>query len=218
MEQLSNPGEEIVITDKTAPKKLIDQVKVFNLFAFFGGDALRVASAAQCDVRIVEALAHDFCWLEKIKGRNRLDTVDGLKAEQENNRAANYDFAKRLMGVIQAVAIEAATNPDEWAMIHCVEVDGETGEKTFNPKPLVELSKAAEIAQNMTYRALGDKIAAKADTAEAVEGGTTNLMINVYNGLDKLARAAGKVENNIKGVTQIVRDQVVDATIEPAVQ
>ena len=196
----------------------IDQVKVFDLFCFFGGDVKRTADVARCDARIVDALAHDFQWALKIKGQNRLDVPDGLKAEQENNRALNYLMSRKLLEVINGVVLEAATDPDAWAQIHCVETD-EDGHKTFSPKPLVEIAKAAQIAQDMTYRALCDKIAATATTSDVNEKGVSNLAINIYAGLEKLAGASARLDRNTEiNVTPRVRDLVVDTSIETPVQ
>jgi hypothetical protein len=200
-----NPPPEI--SDQPPPSKAlihrVDHVRVFNMFCFFGGDVVRTAQAAACDQRIVEALAHDFDWLRKIKGRNRLDTEDGLKREQEGNRAANYHMAKQVMTMIDAIVLQATERPEEWAERHCVEVDKD-GNKTFSTKPLVEIAKAVQIAQDMTYRALGDKIAAKAETTEASRGEATQLAINIYAGLEKLGQSAKRVDRVID-VTEEIR-------------
>ena len=174
----------------------IDHVKAFNLFCFFGGDCIRTAEVAGTDVRVIEALAHDFQWLHKIKGRNRLDTEDGLKREQEHNRAANYHMAKQVMTMIETIVLDATDNPEQWANRNCVDVDKD-GNKTFSTKPLVEIAKAVQIAQDMTYRALGDKLAAKADTSEASRGEVTQLAINIYAGLEKLSKSAVALDRTI---------------------
>lgn len=185
----------------------VDQVKVFNLFAFFGGDIQRTAEVARCDCRIVEALAHDFSWHVKLKGMNALSNPDGLKREQENNRAANYLVAKQMMTMLESIVLDATDKPEEWAERHCVEVD-EEGNKTFSPKPLLEIAKAAQTIQDMTYRALGDKVAARSDTTEASRGETTNLAINIYAGLKKLGDSIKKVDQaiDVTGAVQAATD------------
>ena len=196
-------------TDQPAPSRSlvnrVDQVKVFNLFAFFGGDVERTASAAQCDVRIVEALAHDFCWADKLKGRNRLDTADGLTREQENNRAANYHVAKQMMEMISSIVNVIADDPAKWCehdgIVEVKDKDGNVISSAFSSKPLVEIAKATQIVQDMSYRALGDKIAAKAETTEASKGEVTNLAINIYAGLQNMAKAAKSVEKVAGDIT-----------------
>lgn len=190
----------------------VDQVKAFSLFAYFGGDCTKTAQACATDVRIIESLAHDFNWLGQIKGQNRLDTAEGMKAEQEANRARNYVTAQRLGRLLEHIVLGAAKDPDAWAAMHCTDIDAETGEKTFTSKPLVEIAKAAQIIQDMTYRATGDKLAAQASTTEASDGKVTNLMTNVYLNLGKLEVAAKKVTDHIDAPASIV----LDAVTEPA--
>lgn len=171
----------------------VDQVKAFMLFAFFGGDCVKTAQGCSVDVRIIEALSHDFRWLDHIKGQNRLDTAEGLKSEQEANRARNYVAAQRIGMILEHITLGAAKDPEAWAAMNCTDVDPETGQKTFTSKPLVEIAKAAQIVQDMTYRALGDKMAGTASTTAASDGSVTNLMVNVYQNLGKLNEAAKKV-------------------------
>src|SRR6478736_1505823 len=175
----------------------VDQVKAFSLFAYFGGDCTKTAQACAVDVRLIESLAHDFNWLGQIKGQNRLDTDEGRKAEQEANRARNYVMAQRIGTLIEHVVLKAASDPEAWAGINCMQVNPETGDKTFDSKPLVEIAKAAQIVQDMTYRATGDKMAGTAATTEASKGDVTNLMINVYLNLGKLADTAKKVASQV---------------------
>lgn len=167
----------------------IDQVKAFWLFTYFGGDEAKTAQAVGCDLCSIHSLAHDFGWLDRIKGHNRLDSDEGRKAEQEANRAANYVMARRIGSVIEHIVLRASDDPAQWAQMNCVEIDKETGEKTFTSKPLVEIAKAAQIVQDMTYRAIGDKLAGQASTTQASDGSVTNLMVNVYHGLSKLEGA-----------------------------
>src|SRR5574343_580707 len=106
--------------------KRIDHVKVFNLYVFF--------------------------WADKITGRSRLDTPDGLKREQEHNRAANYYVAKQLMDMLTSIVCDATTDPENWTRVNCVELD-EQGNKTCSPKPLLEIAKAAQAIQDKIGRA-----------------------------------------------------------------
>lgn len=190
----------------------VDQVKAFMLFAYFGGDAVKTACACSVDVSLIESLAHDFRWLDRIKGQNRLDTDEGRKLEQDANRARNYVLAQRLGLLLEHIVLKASENPETWAEMNCVEVDSETNTKTFTSKPLVEIAKAAEIIQNMTYRATGDKLAGQASTTGASDGAVTNLMVNVYAGLDKLKGVAEKVAKKMDPNTTII----LDAVTEPA--
>jgi hypothetical protein len=191
----------------------VDQVKAFMLFAYFGGDHTKTAQACAVDVRLIESLAHDFNWLGQIKGQNRLDTDEGRKLEQEANRARNYVMAQRIGTLIEHVVLKAAQDPEAWAGINCMHVDQETGLKTFDSKPLVEIAKAVQIVQDMTYRATGDKLAGTASTTEASDTKVTNLMVNVYQGLDKLSQTAKKMAKQVHEVPAVV---VLDTITNPA--
>lgn len=182
----------------------LDHARVFHLYAFFGGDTKRAACAAQCEERYVVALAHDFNWKDQIKGWNRLDTPEGLAAEQEANRAANYLIAKKMHDMYIAIIEEASQNPEIWAGVQGIKVD-KNGNKTFEPKVLTELSKAMQIVQDMTYRALGDKIPTKvAETTQTnPSGDPTSLAINIYAGLQAMADGAKR------------SDHVLDVTATP---
>ncbi len=188
----------------------VDQVKAFSLFAYFGGDCTKTAQACAVDVRLIESLAHDFNWLGQIKGQNRLDTDEGRKAEQEANRARNYVMAIRLGKLLENIVLGAAKDPEKWAEMHCTDIDAETGEKTFTSKPLVEIAKAAQIIQDMTYRATGDKLAATASTTEASDGKVTTLMTNVYVNLGKIADVAKKVTAHVDAPAEAVLDAVTN--------
>lgn len=192
----------------------VDQVKAFMLFAYFGGDHTKTAQACAVDVKLIESLAHDFNWLGQIKGQNRLDTDEGRKLEQEANRARNYVMAQRIGGLIESVILGAVRDPEVWARTNCVEVD-EDGNKTFSSKPLVEIAKAAQIVQDMTYRATGDKLAGNASTTEASKGDVTNLMINVYQGLADLEKTAKKVAKQVHETHDVPAIAVIASAVEP---
>ena len=202
-----------LVTTSSSPNALVnrvDQVKAFMLFAYFGGDIAKTARTCNVPETAIASLAHDFRWLDQIKGQNRLDTDEGRKAEQEANRARNYILAQRLGSLLETIVLGAAKDPEAWAEMHCTNIDPETGEKTFTSKPLVEIAKAAQIIQDMTYRATGDKIAANASTTEASNGSVTNLMTNVYLNLGKLELAAKKVTDHVDAPSAAVLDAVTN--------
>lgn len=193
----------------------VDQVKAFMLFCFAGGDVDKTAALCQVDVRIIQALAHDFLWLDKIKGQNRLDTPDGLKAEQEANRARNYTMAQRYGKMLENVILDHE-HSDRFAETMCVELvpikgtkDPVQYEKVFTGKPLLELAKAMQVVTDMSYRALGDKTATKAEVNP--EGGqrAQNLAINIYAGLQKLGATMKNVDK--QAPTADIAERVHDA-------
>lgn len=191
----------------------VDQVKAFMLFCFAGGDVDKTAALCQVDVRIIQALAHDFLWLDKIIGQNRLDTPEGLKAEQEANRARCYTMAQRYGKMLENVILDHE-HSDRFAETMCVElvpIKGQPGQfkKVFTGKPLLELAKAMQVVSDMSYRALGDKVAAKADTNPDGGQRAQNLAINIYQGLQKLGASVKQADRSTP--TADIAERVHDA-------
>ncbi len=135
---------------------------LFMLWQHFGGDAKRTAAATGTSLKVVEALAHDFQWKELAGGRLGLKDE---KLEREVNRAQNYVQAQRIRRIIDLVVQELEQDPKK-LMSAMTKID-EEGNVAFSAKPLVELAKAAESTQTMSYRALGDKVATEAEGAGA---------------------------------------------------
>lgn len=158
-----------------------DHVQLFNLYALFGGDAKRVAIVSRVDPERVEALAHDFNWKAKMAGRSRLDTDDGKELEREINRVSVYVTAERLGNVFNNLIADLDSDPD-FARLFCTTTDEDTGVKSFNTKNLVELAKGLQTVADVKYRALGDRLAAQADTSGTMKG-TGDLVVNIYTAL-----------------------------------
>lgn len=175
------------------PPNMVDQVKAFMLFTYFGGDAKKTASAARCDVRVIEALAHDFNWNEKIIGTNRLDTPEGIKAEREANRAANYVMGKRLITILETLYNESEDSVKFLTKI-CTMVDLK-GNTYLSTKPLMEIAKTFQMAGDITYRALGDKIAVEANVAEEISGDRVKALASgIYGAMAKLHAQVKKTD------------------------
>lgn len=136
----------------------VNPAALFLLWQHFGGDSRLTAAAAGVDKRIVAALAHDFCWADLAQGRLGLKDE---KQEKEVNRALSYVQAQRLRRLIDRTIDHIEENPDTLAQ--ALITTTKDGEPIFSAKPLVELTKAAEAAHNMAYRALGDKVATEAE-------------------------------------------------------
>ena len=147
---------------------------LFLLWQHLGGNDRLAAAAAGVDVKIVKALAHDFCWLELAQGR--LGMKDE-KAEKEVNRAHSYVQAQRLRKLIDRTVDYLEANPEQLAQ--ALVSTTKEGEPVFSAKPLVELTKAAEAAHNMAYRALGDKVATEAEGVSPDSDKIKNLSLTI---------------------------------------
>ena len=159
-----------------------DQVKLFHLYVLFGGNAARAAAVGGVDASVVESLAHDHNWKAKLNTGNNLLTDDGKEAERELNRVGNYVLASRLQKIFE-ILIDDLGADEVFVRAFCTETDKD-GNKSFNTKNLVELAKGLQIVSDIKYRALGDKLAAAADTSGGMQG-TSQIAINIYGALAK---------------------------------
>lgn len=146
----------------------IDEVRLFMLFALFGGDVKRVSVASGVELRRIEALAHDFNWKGKLNGRGGIATETGQEEERVLNRVTNYVTAERLKRVYARLVDELDSDP-KFARQFCTHVDPDSGETSFSSKNLVDLTKGLQIANDITYRALQDKQAQAADVINKSE-------------------------------------------------
>lgn len=179
------------------PANRIDEVRLFMLYALFGGDTARVATVSRVDKRRVDSLAHDFGWKAKLAGRGALDTEKGAEAERVLNRVANYVTSERLRRVFDRIIDELDSDPT-FAKAFCTSVDNNTQETSFNTKNLVELAKGLQIVNDISYRALQDKQAQAADVSG--KGDAAALALATYKAL------ASRFDHNV----------TVDATVEIA--
>lgn len=177
-------------------------MQLFMLYVYFGGNAARVSVVSRVPKERIESLAHDNNWKDKANGLARLDTDEGKEAEREVNRVSNYVVAQRLGGVFDNIINDLSADP-EFARAFCTETD-EDGTKHFSTKSLVELAKGIQILADVKYRALGDKLAAQADTSSSMKG-TTNLVVNVYQALQRRFDATPAIDTTTR-IAQAVSD------------
>lgn len=169
---------------------------LFMLWQHFGGDSRRTAAATGVSRAIIESMAHDFQWKELSDGRLGLKDE---KLEREVNRAQNYVQAQRIRKVIDFVVQELEADPAKLKSA-MTRVD-EQGNVTFSAKALVELAKAAESAQTMSYRALGDKVATEADSAGAPDAERIkNLSIQINQ---LVQNASDQLVSPVRSVTAV---------------
>lgn len=192
-------------TELLEPANRIDEVRLFMLYALFGGDVKRVSIVSRVEVRRIESLAHDFNWKGKLAGRPGIGTEKGAEEERALNRVANYVTAERLRRVFDRLIDELDSDPT-FAKAFCTSVDDD-GKKSFNTKNLVELSKGLQIVNDISYRALQDKQAQAADVSGKAD--TATLALNTYKAL------AARFDRNVSlDTTTEIAKAVTDASAE----
>lgn len=193
------------------PDIKVDEVQLFMLFCLFGGDVKRVSVVTRVEEDTIERLAHDFHWKEKAAGRARLDTEEGKEAERCLNRVATYVTAERMARVFTNLIADLDSDPS-FARAFCTSIDDE-GEKSFNTKNLVELAKGYQIVSDIKYRALGDKLAAEADTTDKMKSAGSHAL-EVYRLLqNRFPLVVDPALEAVKAVSD-VKPEVVNAQQE----
>lgn len=189
-------SSEVSVVD---PDDKVDEVRLFMLYALFGGDVRRVAVVSRVDAKRVESLAHDFRWKDKLSGRGSLDNEKGQDDERALNRVSSYVTSERLSRVFARLIDELDSDPT-FARQFCTVTDNDTKETSFNTKNLVELSKGLQLCQDMKYRALQDKQAQAADVVgKAIDA--SSIALATYRAL------AARFDHNetVDTVTEIVK-------------
>ena len=189
----------------------VDQARAWMVYAAFDGDEEKAAIASKVPVEAVRALAHDYNWAAKLK---RLKTGSGEpEAERIANRAVNYVQAQRMRTILEK-SIELLEDEEQLLralLKYKLTKEGDVESIEVSPKAVLELTKALEVVQNMSYRALGDKMPAKADDTEGKAAGAQGSVANVRKVINILVnmqeRATGDFdEAEIKDADRIATD------------
>lgn len=182
----------------------VDQARAWMCYAAFSGDIEKTAIASKVPLSAIQALEHDFNWPAKLK---RLKTGAGESdAERVANRAINYLQAQRMREVMERT-LKLVEDPEELIKVLVKFKFAEEGDLTkidVNPKAILDLSKALETVQNMSYRALGDKVPSFAETVKASDkgvGGSTNV---------------ANVRQVLSMLTEMHDSRVANITVPPA--
>lgn len=189
----------------------VDQARAWMCYAAFGGDTEKASIASKVPLSALLTLEHDFNWPAKLK---RLKTGAGeSEAERVANRAVNYLQAQRMRDVLER-ALRLIESPDELlqALIKAkiAPGDGSIERIDVNPKAVLDLSKALETVQNMSYRALGDRVPVAADASHpkdnSVNGGnvtSVRTVITMLNEMQTRSREEPTTNDDVSIRTQV---------------
>lgn len=169
-------------------KEELDVSKIFLAYLVAAGDAVRASQIAQCRPEDVLYLARVELWDSKlaeqavVKGSS---PAESRERTRELNRATNYVQALRLREMVDRT-IKWCYEDEKNILNFAIEIDKQ-GKKIFSTKPILELTKAAEVAQTLLYRALGDVI--------PKDGGT----VGSGNSLKDLHRLMTTMQDHLTG-------------------
>lgn len=183
----------------------VDQARAWMCYASFSGDIEKTAISAKVPADIIRALEHDFDWQTKLR---RLKSGAGVSdAEKTANRAVNYLQAQRLRDVLEE-SLRLLEDPEELVKMLVqfkYTKEGDVDTLAVNPKALLDLTKALESVQNMSYRALGDKLPTQADTVNEKDKGVASSVSSVRDVIAALQEfAAAPAPKTVEAVTDVV--------------
>jgi hypothetical protein len=132
-------------------KNNLDCAKVFEAFIAFSGDETRTAIACELEVEEVHALAIAENWASRLKNWNELANGDAKAVQIQINRAVSFIQGQRLRSVIDKLIQKLNELTPEELMVKLTAENGE-----LRTRPIADLTKAAEAANLICSRALGD--------------------------------------------------------------
>jgi hypothetical protein len=140
---------------------------LFLLAASFGGDLAMTSEAAGVPLGQLEATAERLGWRERFDSLQATRDNDGPDAlARELNRMTNFDQAQRARRLLD-------TAVEHFAAQSIGDLTSVQTEKTTNhsARVLVDLVKAVETVQALTYRALGDSATERTTEAKLLGPG-----------------------------------------------
>lgn len=135
-------------------KNKLDVAQIYQTYLAFQGDENRTAFACNVEASAVHELALAENWPAKLEQCGTLAQGDSRSLQVTINRAINFVQATRLRSLLDKV-IQHLSEGDAKDLIDRLTVEGKNGPE-FKTRALADLVKAAETAQLMTQRALGD--------------------------------------------------------------
>lgn len=136
----------------------LDQSAIFLAYLTFLGDLGQTALATNTPQHLVAQLEAREDWRAKLVNLHTFkEKGDQGGFEQAINRTVNFVQAVRLRRLIDLALRRMLQDPTPDAVFGYFEGYDKHGHKITNIRPLMDLVKAAETAQHMTYRALGDR-------------------------------------------------------------
>lgn len=156
-------------------KNKLDTVRIYEAYLTFQGNEAKTAVACDTDVETVHALASAENWPAKVQNWSALTEGDPRTLQVQINRAINYVQATRLRSLLDKVIQHLGEGSAE-ELIAKLTVETAHGPQ-FKTRCLTDLVKAAESAQLMTQRALGDTPQESPDEAGERKGSSIGLSV-----------------------------------------
>lgn len=154
-------------------KSKLDVAQIFLTYMSLVGDVDKTAAALDMEPKVVQALAEQEEWTEKVR-RLSVMSRSGKPGDYERaqNRALNFVQAHRLRMTVDAMlrAFDGKT-PEE--IVEMFTTLDKKGDRHISARFLADLAAAAEKVQALSYAALGDTVKERVERAEANDGEMT---------------------------------------------
>lgn len=151
--------------------KQIDVAAVFLGYCACVGDVQKVALMFDLDPALVEKLAEENEWTDKIRRLSLVskDGTDNGEWAKMQNRALSYVQGHQLRSILQRVLenVGQMTREDLTATVTAVKA----GSVTFTARFYADLAAAMQSAHSMCFTALGDSASERKELAEGKEEG-----------------------------------------------
>lgn len=156
-------------------KNRLDTVKIFEAYVTFQGNETKTAIACDIHPDVVHSLALSENWPDKVENWSKLTEGDPRTLQVQINRAINYVQATRLRSLLDKVIQHLGEGSAEELIVKLT-VETAHGPQ-FKTRCLTDLVKAAESAQLMTQRALGDVPQERPEEAGERKGSSLGLSV-----------------------------------------
>jgi hypothetical protein len=198
--------------------KKADEVQIFHVFMVLVGDVEKTAAALDVDPDLIRSLAEKYNWTEKVR-RISILSKGGTQGDWERaqNRALNFVQAHQLRRIIDLQLAELADKPvDEVLKI----TDQRTFETKYSARVLVDLARAMQAVQEMSYNALGDSVkertAEKTSEDPITQGGLHTAMISALNKSGQIPKPVDTLADEASGVIAALKSADGSPTPLPA--
>jgi hypothetical protein len=163
---MENPRIEKSKIDKSK----FDVSQIFLVFMSLVGDVSKTAAALNLDPLIVQTLADEEGWTEKVR-RISVMSKGGKPGdfERAQNRALNFVQAHRMRLIVDAMLQVFDGLTTEEVLAHMTMVD-KTGSGHISARFMADLSSASEKVHALSYAALGDTVKERVEREEGDDG------------------------------------------------
>lgn len=186
-------------------KSRLNVSQIFLVYMTLVGDVGRTALALDLDPKLVEQLADEEGWSEKIKRCTMMSRgEDPGDWERAQNRALNFVQAHRVRLLIDRMIQHFESKPVSEFLEGEREVNGRVVKQPPQVKFVAELTAALEKVHALSYHALGDTLGERKDRASEGEMTAASLHTALIAALNTQCLAGQESDLLVREVAQTI--------------